>query len=516
MRKLVSAKEMKEIDRVSMEEFKIPSMVLMERAALSVAEAVKKRIRPGGTVLSVCGTGNNGADGAAAARILSFWGYSCRILIPSLRGRESREFLAQIEIAKKAGISVETAGDWIPGPCDAVIDGIFGVGLSRDVEGEYREMAELISELKNAAGEPALTVAVDMPSGISSDTGAVLGCAVRADVTVTFGEMKLGQALFPGREYCGELIVADIGFPPGAGGDGHVFSYANGDLTKLPVRPAYSNKGTFGKVLVAAGSQNMAGAAYFSALAAIRCGAGLVKILTTETNREILQTRLPEAILSTYDPAMAGEAPEEFQALLRKEAAWADVIVLGPGLGKEPYARRLTETILSDACVPIIMDADAINLAAEYPELKTYFTENIIVTPHLGEMARLTGTSVGELKKDLIGAAVSLTECCGVTCVLKDAATVVSGSDGQVFVNRSGSPAMAKGGSGDVLTGVIAGLIACGMEECEAASFGVWLHGLAGEEAERRFGTHSVLAGELADCLGAVLKRAEEERGPKR
>lgn len=193
MRKLVSAKEMKEIDRVSMEEFKIPSMVLMERAALSVAEAVKKRIRPGGTVLSVCGTGNNGADGAAAARILSFWGYSCRILIPSLRGRESREFLAQLEIAKKAGISVETAGDWIPGPCDAVIDGIFGVGLSRDVEGEYREMAELISELKNAAGEPALTVAVDMPSGISSDTGAVLGYAVRADVTVTFGEMKLGQ-----------------------------------------------------------------------------------------------------------------------------------------------------------------------------------------------------------------------------------------------------------------------------------------------------------------------------------
>ena len=136
MRKLVSAKEMKEIDRVSMEEFKIPSMVLMERAALSVAEVVKKRIRPGGTVLSVCGTGNNGADGAAAARILSFWGYSCRILIPSVRGRESREFLAQIEIAKKAGIPVEMAGDWIPGPCDAVIDGIFGVGLSRDVEGE--------------------------------------------------------------------------------------------------------------------------------------------------------------------------------------------------------------------------------------------------------------------------------------------------------------------------------------------------------------------------------------------
>ena len=181
------------------------------------------------------------------------------------------------------------------------------------------------------------------------------------------------------------------------------------------------------------------------------------------------------------------------------------MIVLGPGIGTEEYARTMVETVLGEAYVPIILDADAINLAARYPYLKNYFTENIILTPHLSECGRLIEKSVDEIREDLIGTAKDISDQYGVTCVLKDAATVIARKDGKVFVNTSGTPAMAKGGSGDVLCGVIAGFLALGMDECEAASLGVYVHGLAGEAAERKYGVHSVLAGELADCIGEVI-----------
>ncbi len=514
MKYLVNGRQMKEIDRISIEEYGLPSMVLMERAALAVADAVSRRIRPAGTVLSVCGRGNNGADAIAAARILSFRGYDCRILIPSGEGNCSREFLAQLEIAEKTGIAVEIWNGQMPGTFDAVIDGIFGTGLSRNVEGRYREMEELVGKIRNSHGDRALTVAVDMPSGISSDSGKVMGYAVRADVTVTFGEEKAGQVLFPGREFCGTLLVEEIGFPPGARRetDAWLMAYEPEDLCLVPDRPAYSNKGTFGKVLVAAGARNMAGAAYFSALAAYRCGAGLVKILTPEENRMILQMKIPEAVLSAFDTENAEEDAEAFERRLKKEISWADVIVLGPGLGREAYARQMTETILREAAVPVVMDADAVNLAAETPSIRRYIGKNVIMTPHMGEMARFTGKTVDEIREDLTGTAERFTADTGASCVLKDAASVISRSDGKIFINTSGSPAMAKGGSGDVLSGVIAGLTAAGMNPCEAASFGPWIHGLAGEEAAKRLGKHSVLAGELADSLCEILKQGMQMR----
>lgn len=511
MRVLLNGREAKEIDRRSIEDFGIPSLVLMERAALAVAEEAQKVLsaRGGHTVCAVCGFGNNGADGVASARMLHLKGAQVMILLPEGDGRQSEEFRVQLEIAKRLGIPVHTLGDFIPGSCDLVIDAVFGIGLSRPVEGTYASLISFIMSRKNENG--AAVVAVDLPSGIHMDTGAVMGTAVHADVTVTFGEKKLGHVLFPGREACGRLLVADIGFVPEEEKEreGHVRAWERQDLSQIPGRKSYSNKGTYGRVLVIAGAKNMAGAGCLSALAAYRTGAGLVKLLTVEENRLIVQERLPEAILSTYDSGWACEYPEEFKEYIRKETEWADVIVLGPGIGTDEYARTMVEAVLSDAYVPIILDADAINLAAAFPYLKGYFTENIILTPHLAEMARLSGKTVEEIRRDLIGTAAEFSAQYGLTCVLKDAATVTAGKDGKVFVNESGSPAMAKGGSGDVLTGVIAGLIAIGMEECSAASLGVYLHGLAGEEAARRRGLHSVLAWELADCVGEVLRAAE-------
>ena len=256
----------------------------------------------------------------------------------------------------------------------------------------------------------------------------------------------------------------------------------------------------------------MAGAPCFSALAAYRTGAGLVKVMTAEENRGIMQQLLPEALLFTYDTVWACRNPEEFKDRIRSQVQWADVIVLGPGLGQEEYAKALVETVLSDAYVPIVMDADAINLAAGHSYLKGYFTENIILTPHILEFSRLTGKEPGEIKADPVGCARELSDQYGVTCVLKDAATVTARKDGKVFVNTSGSPALAKGGSGDVLAGVIAGLLAIGMDDCEAASLGVYVHGLAGQAAEERFGAHSVLARETADCLGKIINFGEAVR----
>lgn len=505
MRYLVTGKEMKEIDFRSIKDFGIPSLVLMERAALEVAGKAEELLGKKKVVWSVCGFGNNGADGVAAARMLFLKGYQASVLLPAVDGRMSEEMEVQLEIAKKLGISVCTLDEFIPGACDLVIDAVFGIGLTRPVEGAYEDLIRFMMSQKEERG--AKIVSVDIPSGISSDTGAILGCAVEADATVTFGEMKLGQVLFPGREACGELTVADIGFVPEEKetAEYHALMHTKEDLKQIPKRSAYSHKGTYGKILVIAGSRNMAGAAYFAAKAAYRTGAGLVKVLTVEENRLIIQEKLPEAILATFDSQWAAQDPEEFKEYIKIQTEWADAIVLGPGLGTGEYGRILVETVLGDAYVPIILDADAINLAARYPYLKNYFTENIILTPHLSECSRLTGKSIDEIKEDLISTAKEVADRYSVTCVLKDAATVTARKDGKVFVNRSGSPAMAKGGSGDVLCGVIAGLLGLGLEESEAASLGVYVHGLAGELAADKYGVHSVLAGELADQIGEVI-----------
>ncbi len=514
MRALLTGQQMKEVDQITIGEIGIPSMVLMERAALAVVEEVKKRSKPEDRVWCVCGCGNNGADGVAAARMLFQAGYQVTVMVLGDRSKGSKEFLQQTAIAGKLGIrqmdvgrSPEFSRIFSQG-CDVVVDAVFGVGLCRAVEGMYKAFLEQLSAMNRR-----LTVAVDIPSGISSEGGQVLGTALQADVTVTFGWEKLGTVLYPGRSYAGEVVIADIGFPKAAlslaerswqeAGAGELCAFAcePEDVKQLPSRPPYSNKGTFGKALIAAGSKNMGGAAYLSALAAYRTGAGLVKVLTVEENRTMLQTLLPEAVLATYDPERMAQEPGYYREWLERECGWADVVVLGPGLGREAYAEYLVEMMLTAACSPMILDADALNIIAANPHMTKYFTENIIITPHLGEMARLRGESIGEIRQNLIPTAREYALRFGITCVLKDAATVTALRDGRVFLNVSGNSAMAKGGAGDVLTGVLAGLIAQGMEEGESAVLGVYLHGAAGDTYQKEKGEYGLLARELADRI---------------
>lgn len=522
MRTLLSGRKMKATDAKTIQEIGIPSMVLMERAAMAVAAEAEKAAKKDEIVWAVCGSGNNGADGVAAARMLHLKGYPVCIYMAGDENRGTVELKTQLSIARKLGISVkpwqEIETEKKGKHCCVIIDAVFGVGLGRPVEGNYKRCLDDLNQIREQ--EHTFCVAVDIPSGIHADTGAVMGTALKADVTVTFGWEKMGTALYPGRSYAGKVLVKDIGFPEMAlegeeeegGRPERAFVYEKKDLCHIPERKADSNKGTFGKVLIAAGSAGMCGAAYLSALTAYRAGAGLVKILTVEENRPILQGLLPEAIIASYTPDQLLQGREEFKEMIEEQMKWASVVVLGPGLGSEPYVEYLVEDILTSAYVPVILDADGLNTIASHPYLTSYYTENIIITPHLGEMARLTGQTISQLKEDLVGAASAYASRYGVTCVLKDAATVVAGQEGGLYINTSGCSAMAKAGSGDVLTGTIAGLLAIGMEEEEAARMGVYVHGLAGEKAAGA-GSHSLLATELSQAVGDVMDEAVRRNG---
>ena len=503
MRYLVTGNQMKQIDQNAIESIGIPSMVLMERAALAVAKEIMKRSCNTDQILIACGTGNNGADGIAVARMLYLKEYCVTLVFKKLGDHGTDEWQKQLEIAENLGIPMLDMTDLTSYECDILVDAVFGVGLSRNLEGSMYEFIKLLSLLKANK-----VFAVDIPSGISSEFGSIMGIAIKADATITFGYEKLGTALYPGKEYSGEVMVRDIGFPTQSfqSKEEAAFTYDFTDLKRLPKRYAYGNKGTFGKVLIVAGSKNMSGAAYLSALAAYRTGAGMVKILTAEENRTILQQLLPEAILESYDTDWINASPDESADWIRSVCKWADVVVIGPGMGQAPYVDHMVNVVLSTLCVPAVIDADAINSIARNPRVTELLKANMIITPHLGEMSRLMKCQIGNIQDSLIETARQYSRLNDVICVLKDAVTIVTGDQGQIYVNSSGNSGMAKAGSGDVLTGVIAGLLALGMKEYEAATMGVYIHGLAGDQLKIRKGSHGMLAHEIAHHAGLVMR----------
>lgn len=545
MKRIVTSEEMKFCDSSTIEHFGVPSLVLMERAALSVVEQMPAELSRGGRILVVCGNGNNGADGLAIARLLYQRGCTVAAVQMKESGKRSPENQLQRQILERYGVQIL---DDIPGgdyaektdteagkeyrvsektdteagkernasektdteagkehnasektDYDCVIDALFGIGLSRAPAGAY---AEWITAMNRLSG---YKIAVDMPSGVSSDSGEVYEAAFQADLTVTFAYQKAGQVLYPGCEKCGAAAVTEIGITDESWLERRPSIYAleKEDLKRLPHRPARSNKGTFGRLLVIAGSKDMAGAALFCAAAAYRTGCGLVKVCTPEDNRLILQSALPEAVLMTYEEKKLKQEP------LLEAMKWADVIALGPGIGTGRQARRIVELVLEHADVPLAADADALNIAAEHLELLKHTKAELIITPHLGEMARLCRKTVPEIQSSVLQTARDFAKRFHLVCVLKDAVTVTAVRDGAAYLNTSGCNAMAKGGSGDVLTGIIAGLLGQGMPAGEAAAMGVYIHGLAGEAAAEKHGNYSVLARDIIGMIGTVMKTAD-------
>lgn len=496
---LVDSRQMKNCDNNTIHHFGVPSLVLMERAALGVAEEIEKNTQTGSRVLFVCGTGNNGGDGLAVARMLWQKDYHVTTVMIGDWQKTSNETKQQMEICRAYGIKMQAE---IPEEdFDVVVDALFGIGLSRELQGKYFETIKQMNQIN------AYKVAVDIPSGIHADTGAVMGIAFRADITITFAFQKLGLLLYPGAEYAGMVMVKEIGIGAESFLEEKVTAYEVGekDLAKIPKRKDYSNKGTFGKVLVVAGHKNMAGAAFLSGKAAYITGAGLVKIVTEEANRAILQQLLPEAILETYEPGT------EWEESLKESMEWADVIVAGPGIGTEEISKKIIEMILKNAKVPIILDADGLNIIANHIEWLKEKTAPVIVTPHLGEMARITQKSIFDIQKQLLQVAREFAERYNVICILKDARTITALPDGTFFVNTSGNNGMATAGAGDVLTGVIAGLVAQSMELKNAAPIGVYLHGKGADKIVAQTGAYGMLAQDIMEGVRQVMKKMDRK-----
>ena len=501
---VVSSSEMKKCDQYTIRNIGIPSLVLMERAAMSVMQEIERHAPDLGHTLIVCGSGNNGGDGFAVARLLDEAGCRVTLVFAGSESSMTEETAAQRRICERCGIRVETE---IPRGRNytVVVDALFGIGLSRRIEGKYYQ---LIHELNLM---DAYRVAIDMPSGICADDGKEMGISFHADLTVTFAYRKTGQILFPGCESCGLVVRRDIGIT--ADGLGTVqtpFICTEDDLSRIPSRVPYSNKGTYGKVLLIAGSRGMAGAAFLSASGAYRSGCGLVRIFTPECNRTILQERIPEAMVTSFDEDSAkpgtGRAENTLlEELLTESMNWADVVVLGPGLGRSRTSSLLLETVMKHWHGPLVIDADGLNLLSEKPLLMSRTQAKIILTPHVGEMSRLTGQQISEITDDLIDAACSLSRQHHIVCVLKDARTVITDGN-RICLNTTGNSGMAVGGSGDVLSGVIGGLLAQNMSLFDAASLGVYIHGMAGDLASRELGSYGMLAGDIAVRIGEVLK----------
>lgn len=490
MKNIVSGTDMKKVDNYTINRIGIPSMVLMERAALCVTDLICNNEPKDKTVLVVAGTGNNGADGLAIGRMLYLKGYSICIYVLGDVNKASEEFKQQLDIVKKLNITL--VSEFVK--TDIVVDGIFGVGLSRNPEGKYAEVIENINNNKN------IVYAVDIPSGVSADTGKILGLAVNADYTVTFGSHKIGTVLYPGADYCGKVSVADIGFPEVAYDEVTTpIKYAtNEDLKFIPVRPNYSNKGSYGKLLIIAGSKDISGAACMCAAAAFRVGAGLVRIFTHENNRNVIQRMLPEAMVNTYDTDKFDE--KALEACLN----WCDVVAVGPGLSTGVIQKKIVEEVL-DSKLPAVIDADGINNISEDVRLKKKLHKNVLITPHLGEMSRLINEPIDVIADDLIKCAGLVNYKYNVNCILKDARTVIA-TENQIFVNITGNNGMATAGSGDVLTGIAAGLIGIGVDFDNVAVLAPYIHGLAGDMAAEKISKTSLMATDIIEELKWIFK----------
>ena len=519
---LLSAAQMRACDEYTINEKHVPSQHLMERAARAAIEVLRDEavfaLNHKTRIIVLCGSGNNGGDGFAMARFLFNEGLDVTVCyagtwqdgVPHTK-KMSAECARQYTLWYNAGGQTLSILPELRPDRTIVVDALFGIGLCREITGLTADWIEKVNE--SVIGNKTPVLAVDVPSGVHADTGKILGTAIRATVTATIAYPKTGLLLYPAAAHIGKLRVCDIGITTEALDAVSTHLLSPDDLSPILHRPAYANKGTFGRVLVIGGFPGMSGAPYFAAKSAYRAGAGLVEFLTAEANRTVLQTLLPEAVLSSFDPQ---NLPDEdaLTSLLSR----ADSVVLGCGLGTSDAACALTEAILRLCIKPLVLDADALNLIAKHKHLQSLVADRTaptVLTPHLGEAARLLACPIETITDDLFYAADALAQRYGAICVLKDTRTIVA--DGQSYYLQShGNSGMATGGSGDCLAGLIGSLLAqhrhdTSLSPTFLASLGVLIHAMAGDHAATKLGEHALMANDLADAIGHVLHVAAKE-----
>ena len=511
---LVSAAQMREMDRLTIEEIGLPGIVLMENAAQGAARVVQRVAGPpqGLKLAAICGRGNNGGDALAVARILANQGAEASAYLLAKAETLRGDAATNLAVARACGVRIveveddralEGLGQEL-GECDVILDGMLGTGLNSPVRGLYARAVQLLNSV------PTPVVAIDIPSGLSADTGRPLGASVRATATATFGLMKQGLALeYEG--YCGEVEVVDISIPPSVVERVGVNCWlATAQMVQgwLPPRPPGAHKGSFGHVLVVGGAPGTTGAALLAAMGAIRAGAGLVSIGLPASLNIVVETALT--------PAMSQPLAETSEGVLAESAAQRVVelmdsrqcLVIGPGMGKAEESARMLAQVLERYHGPIVVDADGLNLMAS-SKLAPASAEAVL-TPHPGEAARLLGTTAAEIQNDRLGAARTLAAQTQAVVVLKGAKSVVAAADGRAFVIGFANPLLATGGSGDVLAGIIGGLMAQGLGALEAASAGAYVHGLAAHLGRAKFGLRGMSAPELVDLVVEAFRELED------
>ncbi|MCL2251905.1 MAG: NAD(P)H-hydrate dehydratase [Treponema sp.] len=515
--KTVTSRQMQKIEQTAIEELGIPSIILMENAAICTVKhclkALENITNPKAVV--VAGTGNNGGDGFAIARLLHLKGVqTCVLLTGEIQDGKKSDAFTNFQIVSKLNIPLITVNDNNNSidinfnDYDLVIDAIFGTGLARNTEGIAYNIIEKMNR------DAKYIISVDIPSGIHSDTGRIMGNAVKAKETVTFAFPKTGLYLYPGAEYAGKIHIEDIGIPHALLEKEEIKT--DNDLSAnilteseakslLPLRKQRSNKGDYGKVIVFAGSSEMPGAAALSCSAVYAAGGGLVCAYTVPSVSDVLH-KWQREIVTHNVPDLNGMYCKNSIENLSEEINKASVIIAGPGIGRSDETIEFVHELLKIVKVPIVLDADALFAISSNIDILKTLKAPCVITPHPGEMSRLTGLSVSEILDDIFGAASNFAVKYNVVTLLKDAHTVIANPNGEVIINITGNNALSKAGTGDVLTGLIAGFIAQGADVFNASILGAYYHGRAAEEAVLSKSNYGVTASDILDNIPIVMR----------
>jgi hydroxyethylthiazole kinase-like uncharacterized protein yjeF len=528
--RILTAEAMRGVDRMASERLGLGGLVLMENAALGVVDAIGSRYPDAESAAIFCGPGNNGGDGLAVARQLATRGYAVEVFLADGGRPLAGDAAVQLEICRRLGLSIHSLAPETPdelqaaaapleladalaaaGQHDLVIDALFGTGLARPLTGLFARLVEGLNEL------PRPRVAVDIPSGLSGSRAALPGPHLRADLTVTFAAPKVAHVFPPAADAVGELVVTDLGFPP------HLVDAAEGDLHLLvgeelsgllAPRARDSHKGVFGHLLLVAGSLGKAGAAVLAARAAVRAGAGLVTAAVPEPILAILQLGSVESMGVPLPAGASGGLAAAAVELVLAVAAGKSALALGPGLGQEAETAAAIRRLVAAVELPLALDADGLNAFAGRAEELAGRRAPTVLTPHPGELGRLLGIPTGEVQADRPAAARRAAALTGAIVVLKGSLTLIAAPGGGLYVNPTGNPGMASGGTGDVLTGILGGLLAQRLEPLDAACLAVYLHGLAGDLALDRLGGPSLAAADLIASLPAALADLAAGKAP--
>ncbi len=508
--KVSTVAQMRNLDRSATEEFGISEDLLMENAGQAVYFVMLKEFGIKDKRFAVfCGSGNNGGDGFVVARKIHSNGGEAKVFLlddeTKFKGvaRRNFEILSKLPIEISRVGSVESIGSALL-QCDAVVDAVFGTGLIREVSGIYQDVIRAINDSKRTV------FSVDIPSGINGDTGEVMGIAVKADYTVTFGLPKIGNMLYPGYDHCGKLYVSHISFPPSLYDTDSIKVEINSPA-QLPERDKNAHKGDFGEVLFIAGASSYLGAPYFSALSFLKAGGGYSRLATPISISSFLANKGSEIVFLPQKETGSGSIALESKDQLLKLSEKMDMVVLGPGLSLDEETQELTRELAQGIEKPLLIDGDGITaIAGDLARIKNRRAATIL-TPHLGEMSRITESTISEINKDKIGVLQKTAKELNAIIVLKGAHSLIAHPDETVYINMSGNPGMATAGSGDVLTGAIAAMFGLGLSLADAVRTGVFIHGFSGDLAAKDKGEDGITAQDIMDYLPRTLMRYRKD-----